>query len=283
MEIIDLKINLLSDDGIEVDNLEIRPYKLKEIREYRFSKYMKNIQWISLSVDDFINSIDDNERRAILESERKNLKTFDFFVKLGGTEVFESLIESLSMIFRTDDINHIKIGNQDIIALDFIKNDILKIDKDGSLVINDERLEEVDENDLKIIHRDNFDEIVEVIKLQNYLKKPEDFQEEKEFNPVNDEVAELKEQMKRMREKVEEAKRLQKANSKEDEIDISEIISAVGSKSHSINKLNIWNFTIYQLYDEYARLEIIDNYEFSIKAMMAGAEKINLKHWSSRI
>jgi len=83
--------------------------------------------------------------------------------------------------------------------------------------------------------------------------------------------------MELMRKKIEGKKKKQQSDDGDGEIDISDIISAVSSKSHSINKLNVWQLTLYQLYDEYARLELIDNYDFSIRAMMAGAEKNRFK------
>src|SRR5690606_21056773 len=122
---------------------------------------------------------------------------------------------------------------------------------------------------------------ISVIKLQNYLEKPSEVT--KEENPADEETRKLLEHMKKMREKVEAKKKRQREDDDENNIDIADIISAVSSKSNSINKINIWNLTLYQLYDEYARLELIDNYDFSIKAMMAGADKVDLRHWSSKI
>ncbi len=91
--------------------------------------------------------------------------------------------------------------------------------------------------------------------------------------------------MENNRKKVEakkKAKRLAE-HGEEEQIDISDIISAVSQKSNTVDIFNIWNLTLYQLYDAYTRLELIDGYEFSIKAMMAGAENVDLKHWSSKI
>lgn len=276
---VDLKLSLLSGGKIDLDNLSIVPYTIREINDYGYTKYTRNLQWISISIDDFINSVEDKERKMFLEEQRKSLKTFDFYIKLGGKELYESLIEALSMIFRTDDI---RVLDKGVIALDFVKLGIFYQDEDGEWSINHERLEELTEDEIKIIHRDNFDDIVSIVKLQNYLEKTKN--KEDELNPADEEVRKLQEHMKKMREKVENAKRQQQQDDGNDrEVDFADIVSAVSSKSNSINRLNIWGLTLYQLYDEYARLELIDNYDFSIKAIMAGAEKINLKHWSSRL
>lgn len=275
---VDLKLALLGASTISVGNLEVTPYTIEEIKEYGYSNYMQNLQWISLSVDDFINSVNDESRKEYLESQKDSLKAFDFYVKLGGTDVLGGLLATLGMIFRTDDV---RVLGEGVIALDFEKQGIIFVDSDGDEQIDDKKLDSLSEDEIRLIHRDNFDDIVEIVKLQNYLEKPSN-KKESEENPADEETRKLMEHMKKMREKVEAKKKAQKQDDGQD-IDISDIISAVSSKSNSINRLNVWDLTLYQLYDEYARLELIDNYDFSIRAMMAGAEKVDLKHWSSKL
>lgn len=278
---LDLKLSLLSGGNIQVENITIEPYKIGEIvNKYGQSRYMKNLQWVSLSVEDFIDSISDKEKKTFLEEQKNTLKSFDFYAKLGGEEMLESLIEALSMIFRTDDVRMLSEG---VIAIDFVKLGILTIEDNGDFSVNEKMLDSLREDEIKVIHRDNFDDIINVIKLQNYLEKPSSkVGKAAEDNPADEATRKLMEHMQKMREKVDAKKKVQQGNDGES-IDISDIISAVSSKSNSINKLNIWELTLYQLYDEYARLELIDNYDFSVRAMMAGAEKIDLKHWSSKL
>ncbi len=66
-------------------------------------------------------------------------------------------------------------------------------------------------------------------------------------------------------------------------MDFYSIVSAVSTKSNSINKLNVWDLTLHQLYDEFDRLQIIDGYNTSLAAMMQGAEIKDLKHWASKV
>lgn len=274
---IDLKMHLLSGSNIKVDNLIVKPYTLKEIKNYGYLRYMETLQWILLSIDDFISSINEDSKKDILLKNMENLKTFDFYYKFGGKEIQNRLIEALKMIFRTDDI---KVLAEGIIAIDFEKDKIL-YKEDNKYRINEDVIDFVGDENLAILHRDNFDDLVKVIKLQNCLEKPKEIAS----NPVDEETRKLIEQMEQNRRKVEEKKRAKEMAEKGDDskVDISDIISSVSSKSNSVNKLNIWEFTLYQLYDEYSRLELIDNYYVSIKAMMAGAEKVELRHWSSKI
>lgn len=278
MEQVDLKLRLLSGSAIKSDNLILEPYTIEEIKDYGYSDYMLNLQWLTLTVDDFIKSVLDIEKRMFLQAEKSKLKTFDFYIKLGGQDMLEGLLVALAMIFKTYDV---RVLNDSTIAIDFVKNGIL-VEDDGKYVVDEARLDELDESQIKLVTRDNFDDLVEAIKIQNYISKP--LEKSRDDNPADEETRKLLEQMKKNEEKVKKAKKRQQYGDDEDEdIDISDIISAVTAKSNSINKFNIWKLTLYQLYDEYARLELIDNYDFSIKAMMAGAEKIDLKHWSSRL
>jgi hypothetical protein len=279
MESVDLKLQLLSGGSIKVDNIEISPYTLEEVRKYGYSKYMKNLQWLTITVDDFIKSVSDVEKRMILEVERSNFKAFDFYSNLGGQEMLDGLIEALAMILKTDDIRLVKEG---VLGVGFVDKGILVENEDGNLVFDEEALDSFETSELIFIHRENFDGIVEAIKILNYLKKP--VENEKGENPADDDTKQLLEQMKKNEERIKKIKqREQEENGDDSEFDISDIVSSVTVKSSSTNKFNVWKLTIYQLYDEYARLELIDNYDFSIKAMMAGAGDIKLKHWSSRL
>lgn len=274
---VDLKLHLLSGSSIKVDNLIIEPYALKEIKDYGYSKYMKNLQLMLISVDDFITSVKDNDKRTILEERKADLKTFDFYMNFGGEELLFSLMECLKMVFKTEDV---VLLDERAIAINFIELGILKYENEN-LIIDEEILSNKSKDEITIVHRDNFDNIVEVIKLQNYLIQPKK-QEEEKF--ADEATRKLYEEMEAYRKKVEEKKKAQQETDSED-VDLSDIIDAVSTKSNSINKLNIWDFTLYQIYREYARLEVIDNYEFALSAMLAGAnkEELNFSHWSSKI
>ncbi|SDX95644.1 hypothetical protein [Thermoactinomyces sp. DSM 45892] len=273
---VDLKLKLLSGSSIYVDGLEIQPYTLKEICDYGYSNYMKYLQWVALSMEDFLHGIKDESEKEILAKQKDHLKVFDFYIKLGGQELQQDLLTSLSMIFRTEDVSVLDDG---VIALDWVRLGILQRSDSNQPQINEQKLNSLHEKEIKLIHRDNFDDIIQVVKLQNYMSKPHISKQTIE-NPSDDDTRQLIDQMKKLQQKVETAKKLSSSTG-ESEMDLADLISAVSSKSHSLNKFNIWDCTLYQLYDEYARLECIEQYEFSTKAMLAGADKIKLKHWSA--
>lgn len=127
-----------------------------------------------------------------------------------------------------------------------------------------------------VIHSDNFDDIKQIIKWQNGLDGEKTIKDEMKFK--NDRAKQILEKLQKSQAEIQKQKK--KENN---DLDFADIISAIASKSFSLNKLNIFDLTVYQMYDEFKRLDLIDNYHLSTKAMMAGAKNINLKHWTSKI
>lgn len=64
------------------------------------------------------------------------------------------------------------------------------------------------------------------------------------------------------------------------DLSLSSIISSVAAKHPQLNLFNIWNLTLYQLYDQFQRLQLIDSYEFHTLALLHGAEIKEPPHWS---
>jgi hypothetical protein len=105
----------------------------------------------------------------------------------------------------------------------------------------------------------------------NYLKKlvsianniSEKTEEEKSYDFATDEAKSFWEKLKRKRELA------AKNTKKEEKINLHSIISAVGWKAESftfINKLNI-----YQLYNGFSRLRVIDNYKYNMTGIYTGS------------
>lgn len=128
-----------------------------------------------------------------------------------------------------------------------------------------------------LISSENFEDFRQVIRWQNGL--------DDETNPTgdlkfkNDRTRKIAEKLKKSQAEVDKQKRKEGKG----DLDFSDIVSAIASKSFSLNKITVFDLTMYQVYDEYKRLDLIDNYQLSIQAMMLGAKGDNLKHWSSKI
>ncbi|EOO11476.1 hypothetical protein IGA_05752 [Bacillus cereus HuA3-9] len=122
-----------------------------------------------------------------------------------------------------------------------------------------------------------FNEAVLILKQQNMIQ--DETVKQTNENPVDEKTRKILEKLNKGKKKVEEVKR--KENQSSQNIDFYSIVSAVSTKSNTISKLNVWDLTLVQLYDEYERLQLIDGYDTSILAMTQGAEIKNLQHWSS--
>lgn len=247
-ETIDLEMRLLSGDAIFVGDIPIKPLKLRRISQVGYSNFQKSINMISMSLDDMIESIDDFEIQAHLKAERHLYKVFDLYML--HENIQEIVIGSFKLLFQTENA--------------IIDGEILD---DMSVVIDDRY----------VVNRENFDEIVNIIQLQNNPEKSID--DDDEYNPANEVAKNIAEKLKRSKEIVERSKALE---SDSDGLVISDIISAVSAMSNSLNKLNIWDLTIYQLYDEFARLTKIDNYRLQVKASMWSSD-VEVEHWSEPI
>src|SRR5690606_23009775 len=158
-------------------------------------------------------------------------------------------MESLSLFLRTEELN----------LVDDIEN--------GVTIIVDGKYE---------INKHNFAEIARRIKRQKNpnVSKSEN---EDEYNPASENAKGIAEKLKRGKEIVKKSKAMESNN--DEGVDLQDVISAVTSMSNSINKVNINEYTLYQLYDEFARLVKIDNYRLQIQASM-WASDVEVHHWS---
>lgn len=131
-----------------------------------------------------------------------------------------------------------------------------------------------DIRDGRIIYRDNYEDIKAIIRKQNFIQE----KKKEEYNPANEQAKQF----------IEKLKRLKKERPKTKEtVNLHSIISSIAWKSH-IGIHAVWDLTIYQLFDAYYRLDVVDNYDKTLAGIYAGtvdASKINMKelNWSKII
>lgn len=126
------------------------------------------------------------------------------------------------------------------------------------------------------ISRDNFNEVINVIQTMYCTDKQR--MKESERDDVDDEMIEL------LREFEEEEEKIRKA--KGATVTILSMISGIANKHPSLNLLNIWDYTVYQLAHTYHRLNRIDNENRVFAAVYAGnidSKKAELDriHWAN--
>jgi hypothetical protein len=190
--------------------------------------------------------------------------TKEHFIKQSTNEL---KMFDMFFLFADDDVRAWLLN-----ALEFFLQEKVKIlEKDQMILVGNEV------KDYKLITRSNFEQIAKTIQMQNYIGIVE---ENAETIIKNDKAKQVKEKLNKSKSQIEKIKK------KEDgdlESDFYDVISSISSKSSGMNKLNVFDLTIFQIYDEYKRLIHIDQYNTGISAMLQGAKNVKLQHWSSKI
>ncbi len=179
---------------------------------------------------------------------KMNVKNFDLFFLNDG--LAEKLVEFFKFFLRNENV--------------LLSKGLFNI-----AVINGE--------DKIVINRDNYDDFQGLF-CKMYWVVGED---EPKYNPANAKASEFIKKLEEKKRKY--AKTLQKY-----EKTLFDIISGVAWKSPNMNIFDIWDLTIYQLYDAYYRMEIIDEYDKVITGLYSGAidqSKIEMKKydWTKKI
>lgn len=125
------------------------------------------------------------------------------------------------------------------------------------------------------INRDNYADIIEVIKVMYCLT---DTKRESDRDDIDEEMREL------LLEFEEEENKIRKA--KGAVITMTSMIDGVANKHPSLNLINIWDYTVYQLYHTYQRINRIDNENRILMAIYTGnidGNKTDLEkiHWAN--
>jgi hypothetical protein len=142
--------------------------------------------------------------------------------------------------------------------------DIVRFSIEGYFLIGDSG---------KTLNENNFMQIISILRDQNQTR-------ERKEKFVNKKEREYFQAVQKAKQKYQKAL---KAMGKDD-TDLLDIISSICAKHPSLNFSNIQELTIYQLIDQFKRINMIDDYFISIDSLLAGASKknVDLKHWSKK-
>ncbi len=252
----DDKLRLICGIPITVDGFELKPYTIKEIVSIGYSRFMSMIGMLCFDTDYFLKELRGEDFYMELYEKKHELEPLEFYLMFSNSEDFRrTFTESLSLALRIN-----------------VDNIYVNVENRGILITSNE--------DGKLIDGNTYDKIVDVLKYQNGMKSASKDSEDDE-NPADDKAKAILDRIKSSRERVNQAKAEEGEGS---DIDLFDIISAVSVRSNSINKLNINDLTIFQLYNEFARLQNIDAYENYLKASMVGAKlEGKAPHWSDKI
>lgn len=173
-------------------------------------------------------------------------------------------------ILNSNQLKEYKVDAFKVLTLMF-PNIEFKIEKDKILLLQ----ENIEKSQ---INNSNFEELQQIVREMFCLRTTA----EQSYNPADGLAKKIAEKFKKRREKL--AKMKGTEENEEGKIDLlSRYVSilAVGLKKDMNDLLN---YTIYQLYDEFARFQLKQEFDIYLKAKMAGAQDLEeAENWMDRV
>ena len=154
-------------------------------------------------------------------------------------------------------------------ALSFFFNERVRFNSEYGLFY----IGEID--DMRIIHKENYELLKEALKQIYYLSK----QEKKEGKPVSEAAKRILEKQKESRKQLDKIKGRGRK-----EVQLSDLISAFCANSNTSLK-EVWNLTLYQFMDQFYRLQLVEDYDIKIRSVLAGADpkEVNPEHYVKKM
>lgn len=224
---------------------------LKEISKLGFNMYGYHLSMLNLDVDSYYRTIDNPDIDYFngFSEEEKN-------IVLQIRNEYENIPDD-----EKQNIMSIAIYSYDKMIMKSISGAIsFFTDKNFEFSKNDDAfVSTVDDEIVARIELRFFDEITDMIFQRNGISKPQ-----KEAKPkFKNKMAE------KLYYRALEADNKNKKNKNYSDLEIPNIVSSVSACHNSLNIVNIWDITVYQLYDQFQRLQ--NNCIFDIQALSVGA------------
>jgi len=121
----------------------------------------------------------------------------------------------------------------------------------------------------KIIDKNNYDKIVDVLRLVSCTEDAKTIRSKE----LDEKIAKAKQKLK---------EKLGKLPG-DDDVSFNELVSVVAAKGNGLNIMNIWRMTYYQFNDQFKRMNLIENYDISVKQVLAGFENVKPEPYIGRI
>lgn len=257
---------LLSPTPVTLSNIgHVKSPTLLEISQVTYSVYNTYINLLLMTIDkyytmiyknkDYFNMHSDEEKEIILkvkaqydsytDEQKSKLSFYNIFIY---DSVFCNMMQKLFDFFFVESIIY------DINTSSFVIQQNYNITNTAP-----------QSNIVGIINEKNYDVIVDVILQLNKIER----------NIIEDKTVKVKNKIaQQLLNKMKNA--IQVTQKKEDKkLELANLISALASHSMSLNMSNIWNLTIYQLYDQFERQQIEDSYRSSLRSVSMWGDKDN--------
>ncbi len=237
-----LKLNyfeLLSPDPINLPNVGgiISP-TLKAISSIGINTYQYYLSILLMDLKSFFTSLGQPEQyEALSDEERTQMNIFDLLM---ANEQFAALLQTILNFFIDEDVVYSS------------QNKCFLVQKDGAAI--------------GLITKEIYPKICDLICQRNCIKT----NQEENLSKVKSKKA-LEIMKKLQKGRSEKAKQ----NKSDKNMELGNIISAVANKSHSLNILNIWDLTVFQVWDCFSRLSNNSIYDIQSMSVAAWGNKDN--------
>lgn len=254
---------LLSPEPVRIPGVgSVKAPRLKDIAQIGYSAYQRYLSLLYMDISDYYDTIfassdayfhsfspqekalilDTRQQYEALDADRR--KQFCLFDAAVWDPVFFNLLTLAISFFLTDEIL-------------FDENEKILKTYNGTLDENGEK------QVTGIISSQNFTEVTDIIlQRANIQRKKAD----SEHIKVKNQTAA------RLLEKLENASRQtdEQVNKK---MELPNLISALASHHNSINMINVWDLTVYQLYDQFYRTRLDDWYAIHARSISVWGDK----------
>lgn len=230
----------------------VKSPKLIEVADLSYYVYTQYVSCLRMKPDDYIDTFKKDE----------DLNLFTKFDLILYDSEFRKIINKALNFFFIEDFEWYEEYQSFLSTKQIEKNDG-QIELIATGIIND----------------NNYDEILEIILQRVHITVDK--------NDVDDVRNITGKNARRIYKMIHKGrKKLQKASSANSDLTLPNIISSVATKSESLNWTNIWDITIYQLFDSFERLQIIDQYGIASTQVSVWGDKekkFKFGAWSSNI
>lgn len=221
----------------------IKSPTLKEIwnPEITYQKYNIYLSFLSVDIKTYCNQIDVSKSgwyQSLSEEDKLNINMFDLI------NFDENLQNIFSEIFSFFFEENVIWDNENKLFITFVD-----YDENGQII------------PIGTIYKDIFWELCDVILQRCGINRSD----------TNIDISKVKNKRAlKILNKIKKAKeKLSKTTQNMDEIELPNLISSIAVKSNSLNFINIWNLTVYQLYEQFKKEQT--NVYFDIQKMSVAA------------
>lgn len=251
--------DLISRNPIEIENVgSIRCPLLSDVDEIKYYTYCSYIQALKITPDDYFDNLETKYGIKVPVEQIMEITKFDLLVS--DTDLLQVVVNALNFFL----VEEVYFDSDQMNFVVYTTNE------------NDE------ENIVGYISRENYSDVINII-LQRINIEVDDNEvddlskvKSKRGRKIFEKIREGRKKMKKAKEQSSGGKHQSMAN----------VISSVVAFCPNMNYVQIWDLTVYELYDLFSRLNIIDQYNISSTSVSVwGDEKKQFKFgvWNDNI